>query len=105
MSETKTSTTKTKKTVAKTPVPAAKKEALIYVGPTLRGGVLSRYSVFKHGELPPHVKEIADEHKCIKSLLVPVSKLAQIENRLLDKTSVEAVRFAEAQTVFKKEVE
>lgn len=77
-------------------------EPSIYVGPTLRGGRLSRYTVFKGGTLPAHIEPLADEHRAIKRLIVPVSRLAEIESRLRDKSSAEFALFAEADKIFSK---
>lgn len=78
----------------------AKKEATIYVGPALQGGKLGRYTIFKGGDLLPNVAELAKEHKSIKALIVPVSKLSEVERRLKDPTSIESVRFKEAGKIF-----
>lgn len=91
-----------KKPAPKPQAPPKKSESLIYAGPTLGNGQLSKYTVFKNGVLPAHVQEIVDAEKSVKSLLVPVSKLAHVESKLSDQTSVESARYAEAKTVFSK---
>lgn len=77
-------------------------EATIYIGPALQGGRLARYTIFKGGKLPPNVAKLADDHKAIKRLIVPVSKLAESEARLKDKASAEAALFVEAGKIFSK---
>lgn len=78
------------------------KEASIYIGPSLQGGRLARNTIFKGGELPAHVSELAKEHKAISRLIVPVSKLAAAQRRMGDSSSVEAALFAEARRLFTK---
>lgn len=83
-------------------VPEQPKETSIYVGPTLRGGRLARYTIFKDGELLPNIADIANEHKAVKSLIVPVSRLADVEKRLQDPSSLESLRYKEAAKLFSK---
>lgn len=87
---------------AKQPAKAAKTEPSIYIGPALQGGRLARYTIFKGGVLPSSVDAIAKEHKAIRRLIVPVSKMAEHEKRLNDPSSVEAAMFAEAAKIFSK---
>lgn len=77
-------------------------EATIYVGPSLKGGRLARYTIFKNGILPRDIAKIAEEHKAINRLIIPVSKLAEFEARLRDKSGVEAALYAEAGKIFSK---
>lgn len=94
-----------KKAPALTKRPAPVKQAAepsIYIGPTLQGGRLARYTVFKGGVLSPNVAAIAAEHKAIQRLIVPVKRLGEYEKRLADRSSVEAALFAEAGKVFSK---
>lgn len=86
----------------KSPPVAVRGEASIYIGPSLPGGRLPRYTVFKGGALPAHVAALADEHKSIKRLIVPVSQLAEAERRLADRSSIEAADFAAAAKVLSK---
>lgn len=98
--ETKQPQAPARKTAAPAPAkaPAAKQDTKkagpkIYVGPTLRGGKLAKYTIFKNGELPVGVAELAESHKEIKGLIVCVQRLTQFEQRLKDPSSVEAARF------------
>lgn len=84
---------------AATPVRAA--EATIYVGPPLAGGKLAKFTIFKDGKLLPHVQRLADLHRCVRDLIVPVSKLSEVQKRLADASSVEALRYAEARQLKK----
>lgn len=84
------------------PAPTKKAEATIYVGPTLRGGRLTQSTLFRGGELPANVKELAERHAAIKRLIVPVSKLGAIESKLKDPTTPEAAYYAEAARLFSK---
>ena len=64
------------------------KEPTIYIGRSLPG--LSRNTVFKGGQLPPHVAKLADENKSVAGLIVPVSdapvarKNMQIKGHILN---------------------
>ena len=69
------------------------KSASIYVGPTLKGNKLVRYTIFKNGELPEHVKELLNQSLDLKGLIIPVEKLGEFENNLKDISSIEALRF------------
>ena len=64
-----------KSTPAPRATPKVKREPSIYIGPSLRGGRLARYTVFKGGALPAGIDAIAKEHKAVQRLIVPVSKL------------------------------
>lgn len=97
--ETKQTQAPARKTAAPAPAkaPAVKQAAkagpTIYVGPTLRGGKLAQYTIFKGGELPVDIAELVESHKEIKGLIVCVQRLTQFEQRLKDPSSVEAARF------------
>lgn len=84
------------------PKPEKPAEPLIYIGPSLRNGQLIRSTVFKAGKLPAHVQYLIDDCTALKSLFVPVSKLAQAEAKLTQKASVERARYEEARKHFSK---
>lgn len=63
--------------------------ARIYVGPTLIKHGLVENTVFKGYELPKNVQALANENPCIRSLIVPVSRLTHVQARLNDTTSLE----------------
>lgn len=48
-------------------------ESTVYVGRSILG--LPQYTVFKGGELPAHVRQIAEEYEGLTRLIVPISKL------------------------------
>lgn len=58
-----------KKTPAVTPV--------VYVGPTLPGGVLQHLTVFRGNGYPAHVAEMIDSKPALRGLIVPVSQLPE----------------------------
>lgn len=93
---------KKKREVAAQPRRQEPIEATIYVGPTLKGGRLARYTIFKNGILPRDIAKIAEEHKAINRLIIPVGKLAEFEARLRDKSGAEAALYAEAGKIFGK---
>lgn len=88
----------------KQPEPEPKKESLIYVGPTLPSGQLSRYTVLKDGVKPFWVEELLQECKALKFLFVPVSKLGDTQKRLSDSSSIESSKWAEVRKHFSKGV-
>lgn len=94
------STKRTLKRKTTTGITAA--EPAIYIGPNLPGGQLSRYTVFKNGVMMPHVVKLIEANPEIKSLIVPVSKLAETEQKLQDPASVVASRYAQISKTFVK---
>lgn len=66
----KTSKTETEEAVVST---AKKTENTVYIGKSING--LPQYTIFKNGELPPHIEAMADD--TIKGLIVPVSELQE----------------------------
>lgn len=85
----------TKETKGKAAAPAAaqpKAEALIYVGPTLPGGVLHKSAVYRAGELPAHVQRLAEGNADLAALFVPASKLGAFQQKVADPASMEAER-------------
>jgi hypothetical protein len=67
-------------------------EALIYVGPSLPGGLLTKYTTFSKG-IPDHLKLHFEKCPAFKRLFIPVSQLPAVESRLNDATSAESVFF------------
>jgi len=59
-----------------------KVERLIYCGPNLPGGKLTKYRVFKGG-IPEYLNELIDKCPEIKMLFVPVAELTRA-NRAVD---------------------
>jgi hypothetical protein len=77
---------------AQAPKAKAKAEAVIYVGPTLPGGVLHKSAVYRGGELPAHIKALKDGNADLAALFVPASKLGAFQQKLADPASIEAER-------------
>ncbi len=75
-----------------TPVPAEKTPenttSLIYVGPSLGGGKLTRFTVYQGGK-PKHMEQIFSECPEVEKLFVPVDKLAPT----LDKIAITGTPF------------
>jgi hypothetical protein len=67
-------------------------EALIYVGPSLPGGLLTKYTTFSKG-IPDHLKLHFEKCPAFKRLFIPVSQLPAVESRFNDATSAESVFF------------
>jgi hypothetical protein len=74
-------------------------EALIYVGPSLPGGLLTKYTTFTNG-ISEHLKSHFEECPAFKQLFIPVSKLPAVENRLKDVTSAESVFYRQTVQYF-----
>ncbi len=75
--------------------------ALIYVGPTNK--YITRYTVYKNG-YPAHLRDQMKECKLLKSLFIPPEKLAEFEQNVVRKGSVEDIWFQEALKYFNKGV-
>lgn len=88
----------TKRTTAKKTVVSETKESkkstladtLIYVGPTLPGGALTKFTIYTNG-VPGHMKKDYEENTFFKNLFVPVSKFAEAEKDLSDPNSALSV--------------
>lgn len=92
--EEKTEVIEAPKKTAKSQVkPTLPPEPTIYVGPSLAGGTLAQYTVFKEGKMLPHIQDIVEKNPDVKALIVPVSELATTEQQLSDSTSVVAEKF------------
>jgi hypothetical protein len=74
-------------------------EALIYVGPSLPGGLLTKYTTFSNG-IPDHLKAHFEKCPAFKQLFIPVSQLLTTENRLKDATSAESVFYRQTEQYF-----
>lgn len=71
-----------------------KQETRIYIGPSIPGTALKRYTVFR-GELHGSINELAEKVPAVKRLIVNVNEMANIERKLGDKTSVQHQMFAQ----------
>lgn len=45
----------------------------VYIGPSLPG--LAQYTVFRHGQRPPHVRAMIEANDVIAQMIVPVTEL------------------------------
>lgn len=57
------------------------RSARIYVGPSLPGGVLPQFTVFR-GKLPAYVADLMGKSPSLRHLIVPVSRLSQARRDL-----------------------
>lgn len=78
-----------------------RQEALIYVGPSLPGGLLTKYSTFLNG-VPAHIKAFFEQCQGLKQLFIPVSQLSEVELRLKDPTTAESVFYRQIEQYFRK---
>ena len=61
---------------------------VVYVGPTLKQGLLARFSVFKDGEFPEAIKTLREKSPALRGLFVPVEKLADARRRITAKGDI-----------------
>lgn len=55
-------------------------ETTIYIGRSLPG--LSQYTVFKNGQLPAHVEQMANQNANLAGLIVPISTLQEARKNI-----------------------
>lgn len=60
---------------------AVKAPSFIYIGPSVPGGVLGRFTIFRGGK-PEHLKELFESCPALDKLLIPVEKLSELLERL-----------------------
>lgn len=61
---------------------------VVYVGPTLKKGLLSRYTVFRDGEFPQSIQELREKSPALRGLFVPVLMLASARQRVATKGDI-----------------
>lgn len=71
-----------------------KPERLIYCGPSLPGGLLQQHTIYKGG-IPGHLDEVISKCPGIKSLFVPSTNFAKIQNSIKSPGSLENLRYKE----------
>lgn len=59
------------------------KESTIYIGKSIPG--LPQNTIFKGGEMPAYVAEIAAKDEAVKGLIVPVSQLQEARSNIRKK--------------------
>ncbi|MGG4034207.1 hypothetical protein ABEV74_10990 [Paenibacillus cisolokensis] len=69
-------------------------EPLIYIGPNLPGGRLSRFRVFRGGGIPPFLSDLVDQRPEIERLIVPVSGFPAAVKRAESPGTVEYMAIA-----------
>ena len=57
-------------------------EQLIYCGPNLLGGRIMKYTVFRGG-IPVYLNDLLEELPDIRELIVPISKLTDVQAKTL----------------------
>lgn len=58
-----------------------KVEPLIYCGPNLKNGLLSRYTVFQNG-IPDYITKDIEACPVIKNLFVEIKQFIEVENKI-----------------------
>lgn len=56
-------------------------QQMIYVGPNLPGGRLSRFTVFREG-VPQYLDDVLEQQPAVKSLIIPVNEMSAALNRV-----------------------
>ncbi|WP_210166148.1 hypothetical protein [Desulfitobacterium hafniense] len=91
----------TSKKTKKEADPKAKGTTLIYVGPQNR--LVARYTIYKNG-YPGHLKSYLEECKALINLFISPEKLAEFEQKVAQKGTLEHTWFQEARKYFSKAV-
>lgn len=76
------------------------KQTIVYAGPSLPNGLLKQNTVFLNGELPPHVKDFANDAD-FAYFLINTSKLGEMIVKLKNKSSFESIKFQAVSNKFK----
>ncbi|MFD0710634.1 hypothetical protein [Paenibacillus sp. GCM10027626] len=76
------------KETAKTPETTKTQQQLIYVGPNLPGGRLSRFRVFKEG-IPSYLDDIVKSNPDISRLIVPIEVFTAVLARVSTPGTIE----------------
>ena len=58
---------------------------IVYVGPTLRRGLLKAFTVFRDGEYPAPIAKMREKSPALRGLFVPVTDLAEARRRVATK--------------------
>lgn len=77
-----------RKTTPKPKPKSKKKGQLIYIGPNIENGRLSRYTVFKDG-LPKHIEILVEQRPEIEQMIIPVSDFANVNTRISQSGTLE----------------
>lgn len=70
-------------------------ERLIYVGPSIPGGILQQYTVYKGG-MPVHINGLVDKCPVLKQLFVPVDNMAGFVQAASQKGTRENIFYQQA---------
>ena len=58
---------------------------VVYVGPTLKRGLLRQYAVFWDGEYPASIQELRNKSPAVRGLFLPVESLTEARRRVRTK--------------------
>lgn len=61
---------------------------VVYVGPTLKRGLLKRFAVYKDGEFPEEIQALREKSPALRGLFVPVDELATARRRIATKGDI-----------------
>lgn len=68
---------------AEEPKQAKIQETLVYIGDSLPGGTLQKYSLFKNGGIPGSLQTHIEKCPAIRELIIPVSFLSESRTQLM----------------------
>ena len=60
----------------------------IYIGPSIRNGLLRQNTVFKDGQIPRHLRQLFDGSPALRGLVVPVGELAEAKIAMKKKGTI-----------------
>ena len=83
------------------PEPDTESEPQIYTGPNIFAMALMRFQVFRGG-LPPYVKRAVEKFPEIQQMIVPVSEVEDMKQRISQPGTNESRLFRELQKKVKK---
>ena len=81
--------------------PDAESEPQIYTGPNIFAMALTRFQVFRGG-LPPYVKRAVEKFPEIQQMIVPVSEVEDMKQRISKPGTNESRLFSELQKKVRK---
>lgn len=60
----------------------------IYIGPSLKGGILKQYTVFRDGVVPQHVASLFERNDALRGLVVMLDDLQEARTAMLKKGNI-----------------
>lgn len=89
-------TSSNRKTTKNTAAKSTKEKSAVYIGPSFPKGELSQYTIFSNG-LPGFLMEHSKKCVALKSLVIPVERLGEAQQKLMVKGSAERTLYDTAE--------